>query len=384
MARVHGLLARPLTNKLGGTPFISKHFASTAVGRKGGFYNWEAVAWSYWKLSKGRLSLWVAASAVPGYIIGAAAMEPLTLTGLFVGTLMASAAANALNQIYEAPRDSLMGRTSKRPLVNKEVSPTQARNFAIGCAAGGTALLALTCNPVTAVLGAGNIALYAGVYTPLKVLTPFNTHVGSIVGAVPPVMGCAAAGLSILSGEALALFVIQTLWQFPHFYALAWMYRKDYIAGGFKMFPLHDDDGIETAKMMEPYLGSLLLLPAVTSAAGVTGWMFFVYSLVPSAFVWHALFKFKKAPSRALMRNFFLHSLWSLFAVYVLFVLHSTYYNRKRQLDWSWLADTCAHEFLQSRKLAQNLCPVSHMSKIGLIDQQLRLRSMPHRKKHEY
>lgn len=109
----------------------------------------------------------------------------------------------------------------------------QAGLFAAATGAAGGAVLLMGCNPVAAALGVGNIALYAAVYTPMKQASPFNTVVGSVVGAIPPLMGWAAAGGALTDPAAAALFGVLFLWQMPHFYALAWRFRQDYENGGY-------------------------------------------------------------------------------------------------------------------------------------------------------
>jgi len=135
------------------------------------------------------------------------------LAAIGAGTFCCSAAANALNQRHEIPRDSRMVRTRGRPLVQGRATADQARNFAIAAGGLGTASLLAGCGPIPAVLGFANIALYAGIYTRMKPLSEWNTNAGAIVGGIPPLMGWAAAGGSLAEPEAALLFASLYLWQ---------------------------------------------------------------------------------------------------------------------------------------------------------------------------
>lgn len=182
----------------------------------------------YWKLAKGKLTTWVALSALPGYFLALpAAVDPVCLGALVVGTVMTSSSAQAMNQIIEINRDRTMQRTALRPLPTGQLSVAQATAFAATSGAGGLAILGIGASPVTAMVAAATMATYAGMYTPMKVLSPYNTHIGAISGSLPTLMGFTAA----LGGAGLAaspwcahaswVFGMQTLWQMPHFYALA-------------------------------------------------------------------------------------------------------------------------------------------------------------------
>eukprot|EP01068_Selenidium_serpulae_P009195 Selendium_serpulae@DN5170_c0_g1_i1.p1 len=220
----------------------------------------------YWQLSKGRLSTWVALSPLPCFMGLSAAVDPLCLLGLVTGTFLCSASAAAMNQVLEYHLDAKMGRTRLRPLATGRLKMSEGLWYVATTGTAGTLVLGLACNPLTAALGVGTIVAYNAVYTPLKVLSPYNTHAGSIIGAVPTIMGATAATGAVLSGSPLPflIFGIQVLWQFPHFYTLAWLHRKDYSSVGFRMFPLNDDTGRKTATMMYPYMLTLLLLPLVS------------------------------------------------------------------------------------------------------------------------
>ena len=172
----------------------------------------------------------------------------------------------------------------------------------------GASLLAVGTTPATAVLGTSIAALYAGLYTPMKRVTPYNTHVGAIAGSLPVLMGFAAAGAPIYCPQAVMLFALQTLWQFPHFYCLAWLHRADYSKANYKMFPLNDETGKFTADIIKPYIAALTAFPAVSCAVGATTWMFAVDSILANVFFAQRFIAFSKDPSPATARSFFFAS----------------------------------------------------------------------------
>ncbi|CAN4126038.1 unnamed protein product [Withania somnifera] len=203
----------------------------------------------YWELSKARLSMLVVATSGTGYILGSS--SAIDYMGLFctcAGTMMVAASANSLNQVFEVKNDAKMNRTKKRPLPSGRISIPHAVTWASSAGILGTALLASKVNMLAAGLGASNLVLYAFVYTPLKQIHPINTWVGAVVGAIPPLLGWAAAsGQVSLNGMLLPAALY--FWQIPHFMALAYLCRKDYADGGFRMFSLADASGQRTASV---------------------------------------------------------------------------------------------------------------------------------------
>jgi len=168
------------------------------------------------------------------------------------------------------------------------------------------------------------MATYAAVYTPMKVVSPYNTHIGAISGALPTLLGFAAAlGSDLVASpwalHAAWLFGMQTLWQMPHFYALAWLYRSDYVRGGYSMFPLSDETGHKTAAMSKPYLVALCAMPWGLSAAGLASWMLPIGAAVPSWLWWRSLAAFEQRPSSGTCKRFFLGSLSYLLSMLALF-----------------------------------------------------------------
>jgi protoheme IX farnesyltransferase len=189
---------------------------------------------------------------------------------LLVGTTFVAAGASALNQWLETAYDARMPRTADRPLPAGRITSRQALVFGVGTTVVGTAVLVLTVNLLTAALGFATWFLYVVVYTPMKRRTPLNTVVGAVAGAIPVLMGWAAVGAPF-NLSAAALFMIVFLWQFPHFMAIAWIYRDDYARGGMQMATVVDPTGRRAAK--QAFVSALVLipislLPAVVDSAG--------------------------------------------------------------------------------------------------------------------
>lgn len=196
------------------------------------------------------------------------------LSHAMLGIGLVAASSSAWNQWLEQRIDGRMLRTCRRPLPAGRLSALEVAVFATGTAAVGLIWLACFVNLLTTVLAAATLILYAGVYTPLKRYTVLNTVVGAIPGALPPVLGWTAAG-GELDWGAFALFAILFLWQFPHFMAIAWLYRQDYADGGLKMIPVLDPTGLKTGLTAIGYSVALLpvsWLPAHWGMAGIGYW----------------------------------------------------------------------------------------------------------------
>ncbi|MFM8274805.1 MAG: heme o synthase, partial [Gemmata sp.] len=211
------------------------------------------------------------------------AAEWRVLLNTLVGAGLVAAGGSALNQLFERRIDARMRRTLKRPLPAGRIKPEEAAAFGAGLAGAGLAYLAGTVSPAATVAAAVTFVAYAFVYTPMKQKTAWNTAVGAVPGALPPVIGWyAATGWSGGAGweAAAALFAILFLWQIPHFLAIAWMYRTDYAAGGLKMLPGCDPTGKGTAVVMVLTAAALLPLGFLVPMTGLGGWLFGVGSTV--------------------------------------------------------------------------------------------------------
>ena len=220
-------------------PVIGKEVAGGVV--QGGIRGVVASLRCYVDLSKARLSMLVLTTAGFGFVMGSGEVVDWVGFGwMSAGTMMTVCSANAFNQIMEIASDARMKRTMRRPLPSGRMSVLHAVAFAVTMGVGGVAILACKTNALTAELGAGNLLLYTLVYTPLKQVHWINTWVGAVVGAVPPLMGWAAATGQMDVGGWIAGALLY-FWQIPHFMALAFLCRKDYAAGRYKMLSLNGD-----------------------------------------------------------------------------------------------------------------------------------------------
>ena len=227
-------------------------------------------------LTKPRIALMVLITVAIGYLLGAkGTIDAPRLFLTLLGTGLVAGGASAWNMILERDRDALMRRTSGRPLPSGRLSLTEAVGFGTAITLAGVATLALGVNVLAAGVAATTFVLYVGVYTPLKSVTTLNTAIGAIPGALPPAIGWAAA-TGRLGVEPFSLFLIMFLWQFPHFLAIAWIYRDDYARGGHRMLPSVDPNGSMTGR--QSMWHALLLLPAglIPWAIGLGGRWYFV------------------------------------------------------------------------------------------------------------
>jgi protoheme IX farnesyltransferase len=210
------------------------------------------------ELVKMRLTTLVLITTVVGFYLGERGNVDLWLMlNTLLGTALVASGAAALNQLIEAEYDARMRRTEDRPLPSGRMSADAVLIFGGICSTAGLIWLALGVNLLTAVLGAATLLSYLFVYTPLKRITPLNTVVGAIPGALPPLMGwTAATGQVSLAGWSL--FAILFFWQLPHFLAIAWMYRDDYARAGFAMLPVVDREGRKTGQQAVSHTLGLL------------------------------------------------------------------------------------------------------------------------------
>jgi len=222
--------------------------------------NLLAIVSDYVELCKLRIGVMVLITVgVSGLIATWGQPNVVALGSALGGTLLVAASASTLNQWLERRRDALMPRTADRPLPAGRISEVQALIFAGVTLTLGLAWLAAATGWITTLLGLGTWLVYVWIYTPLKVRTPLNTAVGAVSGAMPVLMGWSAAGGSLLDLRAAALFLTVFLWQFPHFMAIAWMYRRQYARGGMQMATVVDPSGRSAG--VQAVLAALALLP---------------------------------------------------------------------------------------------------------------------------
>jgi len=228
----------------------------------------------YVALTKPRITWLILMSTGVGYFFGAQKGAPgwhlLTLLHTIIGTGLIASGTAALNQWYERVADGKMRRTQARPLPSGRLAAGRALAFAMAISVAGFLELWFGANPLSAILGLFTLLTYLFVYTPLKQRSPHSTTIGSIPGAMPPLIGFAAAS-GTLTWEAWVLFAILFLWQFPHFYAIAWMYKEDYARAGIRMLPVVEPDGKSTARRILLYSIALIpisLMPKFFAMAG--------------------------------------------------------------------------------------------------------------------
>ena len=236
----------------------------------------------FYELTKPRLSFLSVFSALVAYgIAPKTAVASTSLGGLAyallvaVGIALCAGGAAVLNQWLEYPLDHLMQRTKDRPIPAEKVSPKQALIFGLTLLALGLGLLLWVSSVLTFVLALLTLVTYLLIYTPLKKVSPINTLVGAIPGALPPLIGWSAAEGTI-SALGWLVFAILFFWQMPHFYALAWLYKEDYAAAGFQMLPVKDPNGFLVAQRSIVYTALLAIATFLVAAFGFTSWVYLV------------------------------------------------------------------------------------------------------------
>lgn len=301
---------------------------------------------TYLSLAKPRLSFLIVLTTTTAYTLfpvpvspfsTVLQLSPFTLLNLTTGTALSCASANALNMLFEPQHDAKMSRTRNRPLVRGLITPRGALAFAVLTGASGVGLLHFGVNPTVAFLGGLNIALYAGVYTPLKRISVVNTWAGALVGGIPPLMGWAAAAgqathlvdptwRELLFDPATSaggwlLAALLFAWQFPHFNSLAYTIRHEYAAAGYRM--LSSINPRKAALIALRY--ALLMFPvcAGLSYVGVTEWAFVGTSGVVNAWMVREAWRFwREAGGKGSARGLFWASVWHLPIVLVLAMVH--------------------------------------------------------------
>ncbi len=228
-------------------------------------------ALAYLELTKPRLTLLVMFAGLTGYYVASVgAVDVIGLVHTLVGIGLASAGAMALNQYLEREYDARMLRTAHRPLPEARLLPGEALAFGTLLALSSVMYLTTWVNWLTGALVAATMVIYLFLYTPLKRISPWNTVVGAIPGALPIVSGWVGARNSLDTG-ALILFAILYFWQFPHFLSIAWLYREDYRRAGYKMFPGMPNGAVLTNGHILVASLCLLVVSLLPTPAGLTG-----------------------------------------------------------------------------------------------------------------
>lgn len=245
---------------------------------------------AYYELTKPRITFLVVLTTSAGFLLGTSgAFNYQLFAHTMLGVALLCSGISTINQWMERDLDGLMRRTARRPLPLGTLTPRAALIFGLSLTIGAEIYLALLVNPLSAFCGLTVIVGYLLCYTPLKTRTSLSTLVGAFPGAVPPLLGWAAASNHV-GLEAWVLFAILFLWQFPHFFAIAWMYREDYARAGILMLPVVEPEGRLTKQQI--VLWTLLLVPVslAPAALGISGAVYFFGALVLGAlFLWSSI-----------------------------------------------------------------------------------------------
>src|SRR6266849_6572359 len=261
------------------------------------------------ELFKARLTLLVLLTTAAGFYLGAE--SPISYPALFhvvFGTAAAAAGAAALNQWWERKLDALMRRTRTRPVPAGRMRPVEALTLGVALSTFGVGYLAVACNALSAALAALTIVIYIFGYTPLKRASTANTIVGAIPGAIPPMIGWAAARGAIEAG-AWSLFAIVFLWQLPHFFAIAWMYREDYSRAGFRMISSDDRSGERSASQSVFFCILLLVIAGLPTFLGIATFVYLAIELLLGGLFVAVAMRFLRMRTPSAARSLFIASI---------------------------------------------------------------------------
>ncbi len=277
---------------------------------------------AYVELTKPRIAFMLVLTSAAGFYLGAGGIfNWLLFFNAMLGITLLAFGVATLNQVWEKETDALMERTANRPLPAKKITSTEGLVFGVLLALTAEIYLAVLVNPLTAILGLIVIVGYVLLYTPLKTRTSASTAIGAIPGALPPLMGWTASANEITLG-AWILFALLFLWQFPHFLAIAWMYKEQYAKAGIKMLPVVEKDGKITHRQIVIF--TILLLPVSIAPffVGVAGWIYLIgASLLGIWFLFESI-KTARAKSVKQARKLLLVSVLYLPVIFALMVLN--------------------------------------------------------------
>lgn len=300
-------------------PLTSETSERTAGERVGP--HWTA---DYFELAKPRIVMMILiVTAMSAVVAAGRDLQWMPLLHLMLGTALVAGSAGVLNQVMEKEVDGRMARTRHRPLPRERVSRTLAALYGIVLVVAGTFYLNATVGWTPALVGVATWLLYVVVYTPLKTRTQWNTTVGAIAGALPMLMGYTAAGGTLADVRGWLLFAVMMLWQFPHFMAIAWMYRYDYGSAGLKMTPVVEPTGKSAG--WQAVIGSLLLVATLVALVlpHAWGWFFSLLAIAVTAKFVISSFQFAFHPDDMTARRLFLASLVQLPAAMLVLVASS-------------------------------------------------------------
>lgn len=253
---------------------------------------------AYFDLTKPRITFLVVLSALAGFALASPSpINWLLFLHTTLGVALLSSGISTLNQYWERNLDGLMERTKSRPLPMGKMSPRGALAFGIAISLVAEIYLAWLVNPLTAAWGFVALASYLFLYTPLKTRTHWCTFIGAFPGALPPLLGWAAVRNEV-GIEAWVLFGIMFFWQFPHFHAIATMYREDYGRASIRMLPVIEPDGKSTARQIVGYTIALVAISVLPTLLGFSGWVYLAGAVVFGAWFLHASLKTAKEMTR--------------------------------------------------------------------------------------
>ncbi len=282
----------------------------------------ERVA-AYVELTKPRITFLIVLTSAAGFALASrTGIDYVALLRALLGIGLLSSGIATLNQYAERDLDGLMRRTANRPLPAGKLAPWEALAFGAGTTILAEIYLLVLVNPLSALLGLTVIAGYLFAYTPLKTRTSLSTLVGAFPGAVPPLIGWTAARGSI-SLDGWILFAILFLWQFPHFLAIAWMYREDYGRAGILMLPVVEPDGKVTAQQIVVYTLMLLPVSLLPAVMGLSGKIYFVGAIVLGLLFLYSSLRAAFSMSRQNARRLLLASVLYLPLLFIVMVLDS-------------------------------------------------------------
>ena len=275
----------------------------------------------YYELTKPRLSFMSVLTAIIGYLAADPSRDFGVLSSLIIGTSLAAGGAAVLNQWIEREADAKMIRTKYRPIPSGQIIPYNALMFGLGLSIFGSYLLFAGANPLAGLLTAITVASYVLLYTPLKKLTTWNTLIGAIPGALPPLIGWAAAEGRI-STLGWIIFAVVFLWQMPHFFAIAWTYRKDYQKGGFVMLSNADENGAAVARQSFTFAITLVISTLLPTILGYASLGFGAVALITGCYLMRPAWLFLIAEKKdASARRLFITSIFYLPALLIPLVL---------------------------------------------------------------
>ena len=277
---------------------------------------------AYVELTKPRITFLIVLTSAAGFgLASRRGIDYLALVSALLGIALLSSGIATLNQYAERDLDGLMRRTAGRPLPSGKLAPWEALAFGAGLTIAAEVYLLLLVNPLSALLGLTVIAGYLFGYTPLKTRSSLSTVVGAFPGAVPPLIGWTAA-TGTLSIEGWVLFAILFLWQFPHFLAIAWMYREDYSRAGILMLPVVEPDGRVTAQQIVLYTLMLIPVSLLPTVLGISGRFYFSGAIVLGLLFLYSSIRAAFSMSRQHAKQLLLASVLYLPLLFILMVVN--------------------------------------------------------------